>query len=276
MTDAHLFRPGGQVTAAQVVSDNLSDAWINALTLLATPGIVSFEPLVVTVEGFTPDSRPTETVGVRPLINRHLQDAWRSSHNASRNKTRPPASVDTTASTIFPESLWQPGLPRAELYTRYLKILPWLRRCPPNRHGIYFERLIAFGRGPNGGNQLEQMLTAYDAGVRRVSAYQAIIADPARDSKLSSLLGFPCLQQVAVHPSPSRGSLSLTGFYGTQYLFQRGYGNYLGLCRLGRFLAIEMGLQLDRVTCVASHVPVEGGFGKATMRALIGELEAIS
>jgi hypothetical protein len=44
----------------------------------------------------------------------------------------------------------------------------------------------------------------------------------------------------------------VTGLYATQTLFERAYGNYIGLCDLGRFFAHQWGLQLIRVTCVAS------------------------
>ena len=34
--------------------------------------------------------------------------------------------------------------------------------------------------------------------------------------------------------------------------FERAYGNYLGLCHLGRFMAHEMGLTLSQVVCIAT------------------------
>jgi len=37
-----------------------------------------------------------------------------------------------------------------------------------------------------------------------------------------------------------------------QYLFERAYGNYLGLKRLGEFMAHEMSLRLERVICIAA------------------------
>jgi hypothetical protein len=36
-----------------------------------------------------------------------------------------------------------------------------------------------------------------------------------------------------------------------QYLWARAYGNYLGLIALGRFMAIEMDLELTAMTCIA-------------------------
>jgi hypothetical protein len=46
-----------------------------------------------------------------------------------------------------------------------------------------------------------------------------------------------------------KDQLNVNAFYATQYAFERAYGNYLGLCRLGRFVAHELKLELARVTC---------------------------
>ena len=102
---------------------------------------------------------------------------------------------------------------------------------------------------------------------------QAAIIDPALDHTNSQQLGFPCLHQVAFTPDGDAG-LAVTGFYATQYLFDRAYGNYLGLCRLGRFMAHEMGLKLARMTCIAS-VAQRGTPGKSELQPLVEELEKL-
>ena len=51
--------------------------------------------------------------------------------------------------------------------------------------------------------------------------------------------------------------LSITGYYATQYVVERAYGNYLGLCRIGRFMAHEMGLRFDQMTCIATPVKLD-------------------
>ena len=107
----------------------------------------------------------------------------------------------------------------------------------------------------------------------RISAYQAPIVKPDTDSTTEPYSIFPCLQQIAVLPSASKRTLAITGFYGTQYLFDRGYGNFLGLCRIGRFLAHEMQLKLTRVTCIASHATV-GNIGKERGRRLVAAAKA--
>jgi hypothetical protein len=99
--------------------------------------------------------------------------------------------------------------------------------------------------------QLAHVLATREAGNHRRSAYQLSIIDPTRDHTSQRQRGFPCLQQVSISPI-GEDELSVTGFYATQTLFERAYGNYIGLCELGRFFAHEWGRQLTRVTCVAS------------------------
>ena len=84
--------------------------------------------------------------------------------------------------------------------------------------------------------------------------------------------GFPCLHQVAFSPL-GQGRLAVTGFYGTQHIFRRGYGNYIGLCELGQFMARGLGLQLSRVTCIAAVA--ELGVQKQAIEALAISLRQI-
>jgi hypothetical protein len=43
--------------------------------------------------------------------------------------------------------------------------------------------------------------------------------------------------------------LILTGFYAVQYLYQKAYGNWLGLINLGKFIAKEAGLEFVQFNC---------------------------
>jgi thymidylate synthase len=132
------------------------------------------------------------------------------------------------------------------LFNRYERLLPKLRRVRANVHGIYFERMIAGGPGGTE-NQLEFAIRTYTArpAVRR-SVLQIGIFDPGLDHSASALRGFPCLQHVTF--VPTRDGLFLNAFYATQYMIERAYGNYLGLCRLGHFVGHELGVPLARVT----------------------------
>jgi hypothetical protein len=65
--------------------------------------------------------------------------------------------------------------------------------------------------------------------------------------------------------------LAITGFYATQYHLEKAYGNYLGLCRLGRFVASQLERRLVRMTCVASVV-TKGSFSKRAIAGLTRDL----
>lgn len=251
-----------------VTEPNLSVAWHRAFLASADPGVKALAPLVVSVTGFK-HGEPEEVSGVRSVIDAALAaHAKEEDKKKASNKETDPLTCQTVANTIFPRSLWAPGVDRGTLYTRYSAMLSRLKRRGSPR-GLYFERLINYGRGPEKGNQLENFVQAYKQGVRRRSAFQATICDPERDSTHQPLLGFPCLQQIALLPEGK--TLSITGFYGTQYLFERAYGNYLGLCWLGRFLAYEMGLSLTRMTCVAAYAPFSAGT-RERARQLVNEV----
>ena len=131
--------------------------------------------------------------------------------------------------------------------------------------------MIDFGSGGEPGkglNQLAHVISTWRKGNTRRSALQAGIFDPLSDHTHGPYLGFPCLHQVSF--VPGRGdSLSVVGYYGRQYILERAYGNYLGLARLGRFMASEMELQLTRVTCVAGAATLGSRVRKSDVRDLL-------
>ena len=49
----------------------------------------------------------------------------------------------------------------------------------------------------------------------------------------------------------------MNAFYATQLLFNKAYGNYLGLCRLGDFMAHEMGLTFERMNCFVGVAKID-------------------
>jgi len=166
---------------------------------------------------------------------------------------------NTVATTIFPYYLWNPRAPRSRLFDRYIKLLPRIRKH--NRRGVYFERLISYPgkRGQRGFNQLDHIITTYANKNHRRSALQASVLDPTQDlDNDAPVLGFPCMNQVGFLPNPEEKSLTVVAYYPMQYLFRRAYGNYLGLVRLGHFMAHEMGFACKRLICMAGVAKVEG------------------
>lgn len=229
----------------EIRCSSISDAWLKSIKLVSRVYRHEVASLVVEIAEVSNEDIP-EDCAVRAALNKSLD---------SQSK----ASVETVANTIFPQSLWNRGTPAQRLYERYHKILPTLRRYPQNRRGIYFERFINYpGRlNVRGFNQLQQIIQSFLGGNHRRSALQLAVLVPEFDLNNARQQGFPCLQQVAFVPDARRGTLAITGFYALQYLFSKAYGNYLGLARLGQFVAHEMGLSLSKVVCVAATAKLE-------------------
>jgi thymidylate synthase len=104
----------------------------------------------------------------------------------------------------------------------------------------------------------------------RQSALQLSCFDPAKDHTGQPVRGFPCLQQVGLsHDGDKR--IAVHAFYPTQYIFDRGYGNYLGLCHLGSYIAHQTGLQFARLNCYVG----EPRLGDVNKRDLTGFAELL-
>jgi len=232
----------------EISSVSISDAWLTSVALAANGPRREVVNLNVTVNGLERGG-PEEDLEVRSLLDEMLS-------------VEEMGSVETVANTIFPASLWNPRRPKEALFERYMKAFPKIRKHPANRRGTYFERMINYpaNDGQNF-NQLRHVIETYLGGNHRRSALQASIIVPWRDLNNARQLGFPCMQQVAFLPAPANASLHVVGFYPHQYLFQRAYGNYLGLIRLGRFVAQEMHLSLAAMTCLCTIAELEVSVG---------------
>ena len=246
-------------TPPVIVERNLSAAWGRAFLSVFESNEIA--PLVVVIEGLD-NADPPEIPAIRRALDEELEAEGRGQ------------SCLQVANTIFPISLWNPKKPRADLYDRYLKIIHRVRRHRGNRYGVYFQRLIAHGADSEteeNVNQLEHIISTWNRGNHRRSALQASLVDPRVDHTHQRQRGFPCLQQVAFAPVGD-GGLAVTGFYAKQHMFERAYGNYLGLCRLGHFMAQEMGLTLSQVVCVATPAALDRP--KRDLAGLVRQVES--
>lgn len=251
----------------EVIADsNLSLAWGRAFLHMMQPDS-GHAPLTLSVDNFDPNGLPLEDPTLRSAVDFAL-----AAHNCM--------SVRKTAFTIFPNDPWE--FKRKPAHSEFG---PWFRRWvfPPmyranraNREGTYFQRMVAFGAelGNKGEltepyvDQLAKILEFWNStDTPRRSALQAACFDPQRDHHLKARSGFPCLQQVSFSQGPDR-SLAITGYYPSEYILDRGYGNYLGLCHLGRYMAYNMGLRLTRMNCIVSHPLLSGPARKTPLRSL--------
>lgn len=238
---------------ATISEFNLSHAWGRAFLHVMDNSVRHLSPLTLSVDGFS-DSLPTEDDAIRQALDATL---------AARPKKY---SSKVSALTIFPYDAWvRHGRPSVGDFSDWYltQFLPRMKkRDSHNSHGTYFERMVRFqgskaARGqlqPNAKNQLAHIVEVWrrdgEQGRRpRRSALQIAIFDPPKDHTGGALLGFPCLQQVSLSYDEGSNALAVSAYYPTQYIMDRAYGNYLGLCHLGHFMAREMGLELTRLNC---------------------------
>lgn len=228
----------------EINSRSISGAWLDALSATATAPGNELQNLIVTVEA-DEHGDVEENPEVRAAVDAALSN-------------QEMASVRTVAGTIFPASMWNPTRPSEELFARYKRAFPRIRRHRKNRRGTYFQRLIAYPSfDPPGFNQLDQVIKTYLNGNHRRSALQGSLIVPSLDLNDARQQGFPCMQQIAFVPNGVRNTLHIIGFYPLQYLFERAYGNYLGLINLGQFMAHYMQLRFAAMSCVSVIAALE-------------------
>jgi hypothetical protein len=246
-----------------VISESsLSVAWGRVFLHTLDNARPTLRPIVVTVDGLA-NQAPPEDADVRQAVDAAL--AAQSNMN----------SVRVSALMIFPYDMWvRRGRPSCQEFSRFCvdRLVPRLKALDRrNRYGTYFERMMRFS-GIRAG--LPHTIDQLDFVIRllmrprrsRHSALQITCFDPAKDHTGQAVRGFPCLQQVSVAQDDS-GKLAINAYYPTQYIFDRAYGNYLGLCHLGQFLAHETGLTFERLTCFIGQ-PVLGDVRKRDLRSL--------
>lgn len=244
-----MSKSSSHATEPLVINDNnLSRAWARIFLRILEASGTEISPLVLSINGFDDENR----VGETPYLRSALDAALSENENFS---------IDIVASTIFPQRIWQvAGRNRKRLFHLYRQVFPRYvaMKKALNGRGLYFERLTMFReKMPCEGNQLEWILSQFHSrpGVRD-SMFQAAIFDPVRDHVNNARVGFPCLQHLSFVPTAE--GLVVNAFYATQYVFDKAYGNYLGLVQLGAFMAGEMGLRLARLNVMVGVAKIDG------------------
>ncbi|HPS54165.1 MAG TPA: hypothetical protein PLP05_01070 [Sedimentisphaerales bacterium] len=241
------------IEAIHITENNLSMAW--AKTFLASMQYSELSPLTITITGLNND-----------CISEHEQIRSELDKSLASHSLR---SCHTVANTIFPVRFWNRNRDRTDLYRRYLRCQKQIHCDKANCKGVYFERLISYRDNVNQLEYIIQTYTKYDN--HRRSALQASVYDPICDATNQRQRGFPCLQQVGFSKVGNSG-LCVTGYYPKEYIYDRGYGNYIGLCRLGQFMAHEMGLELHQMTCFVGVASV-GKMNKTSLRYLENRMQ---
>jgi hypothetical protein len=256
-----------------IPASNLSYAWGEAFLQAMTRSQREISPMIISLDGFV-ESSPAEDSRIRAALDDTLE----------KHKKQ---SCANSAFTIFPHEMWsrRKDIGCAALKDRYMRMLPRLKsRDHANCYGTYFQRMVAF-QGVRAGTGKVDVINQLDFIIQdwtrprarkkrpRQSSLQAACFDPLKDHTGQSVRGFPCLQQVSFAHDESDG-LAVSAYYPTQYLFDRAYGNYLGLCHLGQFMAHELRLQLRRVNCYIGR-PELGKIAKTLLEPLEERVRAL-
>jgi hypothetical protein len=250
---------------------NLSLVWARAFLKTLELPLQNPPPFAITIDGFESNS-PIEEARIRNVVDEHL-------HATGKN------SVHASAFVIFPYSACvHRGRPAADAFFDFClnRLAPRLRaRCQLNKRGMYFERMMKFVGNTDGAlqahNQLAYIINLWRKGREQNwrpphSRLQVSCIDPFHDHDGNRRPSFPCLQQVSFgYDSDDTESLSITAYYPVQYVFDRGYGNFLGICQLGEFMAHELNLNLVRFTCFVGRMSL-GDVRKKQMLELAEDL----
>ena len=173
-----------------IINDcNLSSAWSRVLLRILNGAGTEVSPMVLSVTGFDDKGMAREDPAVRQALDHLLERKGRF-------------KVDDVAFTIFPQRLWEMRRgDRHSFFALYRETFPrWqAMNKQVNGRGLYFERMVMYGRGPCDGNQLEWILSQYGSrvGVRR-SMLQASTFDPGRDhvAKRTARVSLPTAGQL--------------------------------------------------------------------------------
>lgn len=244
---------------------DIPEIWAKLFLRAMQPGANNLGPTMLTITTDDAVSMVENDHPLRKEIDSILQ---------VKNKPR----VKETAGIIFPYRAWKTrkqGI--AELSDWYKSdFMPRLRStAPAHLRSTYFDRMVDYaGGGTNNEPTNNQLKFLIDMCVNarghethfRQSGLQVSIFDPSRDHTASAQKNFPCLQQVGFHFHDD-GALGMSAYYPTQVVVERAYGNYLGLCQLGVFMAKELGVAFREFVCFVGS-PRLGKINRTHLRGL--------
>jgi thymidylate synthase len=233
-----------------IVAPTLSEAWLDAVAaLLDAPN----RKRVHLLARVTDPTREVDAIreGAQALIDET---------NRKRAENTQLPDVETTRNTIFPAH-WARQRPKpADLAAYYRERYTKDGLCGfrGNERGTYFGRIVAYPRGNDEepGDQLTDTVRKLRAEKKNKAAkssrYEINIYNEARDT---SPMSFPCLAHLSVHLH--EGKLHMQAIYRNEHIVARGYGNFLGLAELQRYVADAAGLELGELLLTIGHAELD-------------------
>ena len=248
-----------------VAGADLSTAWLAACRAMSRTSPIAYHTVVRIHDPAAEDHR------IRTAVDQIL----------AAEELQP---VDTVAGTIFPGAIAATSRDHVDLTSRYMAMLPRLKRLArANARGTYFSRLISFP-GPDGPvNQLDAIIsrlrsetaktgsgtgpltacyeaefTAPDANGLATEPAVAALALPVRapGPDTGILMSFPCLSHCSFQLDRS-GAVHAMAHYRSQLMVEKAYGNYLGLGQLLSYVATQAGLTPGELTVTAGYARLD-------------------
>jgi len=184
-------------------------------------------------------------------------------------------STMENANSIWPHILARPGQEFDITIKRVRDFaVPLIKAANKNRKDSYVERLVAW-RGKDGGervSQLENVIGRMRSEVGnkapKSSAYEIAIFSPGLDA---GYMGFPCLSHLSFKLDAEHDKVHLTALYRNHHFVTHGYGNFLGLGRLIKFVAAQVGYSAGELVSVSTHADAELELGKARIEKWVHE-----
>lgn len=143
------------------------------------------------------------------------------------------------------------------------------KRYDKNVRGTYFGRLIQYPttKGPFDqiGAVIARIAIERKAPRPKQARYEATLGTPDDlavnvpvyvPGKDNNAMAFPCLSHCSFQID-TEGRVHLLATYRSQYMVERGYGNYLGLGRLLAYVGGKAGLQVGQLTVMTGLTHLE-------------------
>jgi thymidylate synthase len=228
------------ITGRSVEVAGLSEGWLDGCrALLASTGHETNHLFVRMTDPLPEDSRIREAVDDLLAAARYQ-------------------SVTEVRNTIFPAALAEQFTDPNELIAEYLEDYETLQRLGSSQ-GTYFGRICEYPH-PDGtvtrqlANTIAKLSEARES-TRWRAIYQLNVYAEHKDDKKKRGF-FPCMAHLSFQLARDGGvvnRLDCLALYRYQDMMLKGYGNYLGLAELQRYVANATGFVPGELTVIAGH-----------------------
>jgi hypothetical protein len=187
-------------------------------------------------------------------------------------------STMENANAIWPYVLAPPGQDVSVTIQKMKEFaVPLIKSANAAHRDSYLQRLVAW-RSKESGSEvpqlervIERMRSELNNPAPKTSVYEVAIFSPGLDP---GYISFPCLSHLSLKLDLHLRRVHLTAVYRNHHFIGHGYGNFLGLGRLLRFVATQVGLEPGELVCVSTHADAELSRGLGRIRKRVAEARA--